>query len=243
MCGQLIKKKKDSLWLKWIHHLYLKGGSVWEHEAPSYSSWTWRKLVSIMKEAKDAVQRQHGGNYSITQGYKWFCDAQVKVRWDKQVWNRLNLPKHSFIMWLAVQDRLNTRARIQKYHDIEASCVFCGCQTETKEHILFRCHWSKLCLEETKTWLDWKCQEEELTGILRWVQRKKTSKLRKQVWLASLAALIYNIWKMRNEYIWGNEGIDSNKVLSQVKNCVKTRIGLVYTKTGKCKDELWRYTL
>lgn len=216
---------------------------MWEHEAPSWSSWTWRKLVAIAKEAKDGVQRQIVGHYSIAQGYKLFCDAQEKVRWDKQVWNMLNLPKHSFIMWLAVKDRLSTRERILKFQNIESSCVFCDSQTETKEHLFFSCHWSRKCLGDMKAWLGWTCQKEELNGMLRWIQRKKVSKFRKQVWIDSLAALIYNIWKMRNLYIWADEGIDSNRVLSQVKSCVKTRIGLVHRRLKNCEDEQWWYTL
>ena len=84
-----------------------------------------------MKEAKDTVRKQIVGNYFIAQGYKLFCGNQEKVKCDKQVWNRWNHPKHSFIMWLAIQNRLATRERVSRYQNIDPVCVFCGSQVET----------------------------------------------------------------------------------------------------------------
>ena len=42
-----IEEKKDNLWVRWVHHIYLKGDNIWEHKAPSNSSFTWRKLMEI----------------------------------------------------------------------------------------------------------------------------------------------------------------------------------------------------
>ena len=98
--------------------MYLKGGSVWGHE--------------VAKEVKDQFGQQVSGNYSIAQGYKLLCVNREKVQWDKQVWNRWNYPKHSFIVWLAIQNRLTTRERLRKYLlNIDNNCVFCGSQGET----------------------------------------------------------------------------------------------------------------
>lgn len=93
-----IDQKKDSLWLKWIHHVYLQGGNIWEHEAPAHSSWNWRKLVSVMRDFKEVYQQKQKPKYTISYGYRLFSGEQMKIQWDRVVWNKWNHPKHSFIL-------------------------------------------------------------------------------------------------------------------------------------------------
>ncbi|WMV48384.1 hypothetical protein MTR67_041769, partial [Solanum verrucosum] len=38
---------KESLWVKWVHGVYIKTGNFWDHKAPADSSWYWRKLNSL----------------------------------------------------------------------------------------------------------------------------------------------------------------------------------------------------
>lgn len=33
-----VQEKKDNLWVRWVHHLYMKKGNPWEQEATSMSS-------------------------------------------------------------------------------------------------------------------------------------------------------------------------------------------------------------
>ncbi|KAF4358535.1 hypothetical protein F8388_026140 [Cannabis sativa] len=51
--------------------------------------------------------------YTISNGYNLFCPPQRKVNWSHGVWNRQNIPRQSFILWTAVQDRLRTRSRLK----------------------------------------------------------------------------------------------------------------------------------
>ncbi|WMV33863.1 hypothetical protein MTR67_027248 [Solanum verrucosum] len=44
--------RKESLWMKWVHGIYIKADTVWSHRAPVDSSWYWRKINSL----KDKMQ-------------------------------------------------------------------------------------------------------------------------------------------------------------------------------------------
>ena len=120
-----LNKKKDSLWLQWIHHVYLKQGeSIWEHVAPIDSNWEWKKLMEIKNMAKEEFQQNPFGNYSIAMGYKILIRKHEKLRWCSQVWCSWNLPKHNFILWLAMH-RLATKDRVVRYNDtIDPQCIF-----------------------------------------------------------------------------------------------------------------------
>ena len=44
---------KDSLWVKWVNTVKLKGRSVWEITDDSSDSWGWRNLLKIREEVRD----------------------------------------------------------------------------------------------------------------------------------------------------------------------------------------------
>lgn len=37
---------------------------------------------------------------------------KVKVTWDTVIWNGLTVPKYRFIIWLAIQERLQTTSKL-----------------------------------------------------------------------------------------------------------------------------------
>ena len=72
------------------------------------------------------------------------------VGWKDLVWFPQNIPRHSFVIWMAVQERLMTQDRIAAWkHDDELRCVFCKQCQDSHEHLFFQCQfshsvWSKM---------------------------------------------------------------------------------------------------
>ncbi|XP_062088358.1 uncharacterized protein LOC133794933 [Humulus lupulus] len=50
--------------------------------------------------------------------------------------------------------------------------------------------------------MHWAVQTETLSNLMRWISRAHLSKFRKMVYAAVVAAVVYHIWKERNEAIW-----------------------------------------
>lgn len=49
-----LTKKEDTLWIRWVHGLYMRGDqNIWDHKPPAGCSWYWRKLNSVKAEMKD----------------------------------------------------------------------------------------------------------------------------------------------------------------------------------------------
>lgn len=42
-----VAKKKDNMWVKWIHHVYVKEGDIWGIKAHVDSSYRWKKLLEL----------------------------------------------------------------------------------------------------------------------------------------------------------------------------------------------------
>lgn len=44
-----IAQKEDTLWIKWVHCIYIKNENWWTYVAPSSASWSW-KVICKMKD-------------------------------------------------------------------------------------------------------------------------------------------------------------------------------------------------
>uniref|UniRef100_A0A803Q484 Reverse transcriptase zinc-binding domain-containing protein n=1 Tax=Cannabis sativa TaxID=3483 RepID=A0A803Q484_CANSA len=116
-------------------------------------SWAWRKIVAV----KNKIQQQVSltsfvvQKYKIQQGYNLLFAEYDKLPWSNLIWDRLIVPKHRFILWLVLWDRLNTRERLSKFMTtMDAKCVFCSKEEETIAHLFFECDYSRSFLQEMK---------------------------------------------------------------------------------------------
>ncbi|XP_062104130.1 uncharacterized protein LOC133815290 [Humulus lupulus] len=237
-----IAKKEDNLWVRWIHSVYNKGEDWWSYQAPTHGSWYWRKLVAVKEQVKSIIDMQQfaGARYQISRGYKLLCPIQNKVKWSQEVWGRLNLPRHSFVLWVAIQNRLRTREKLQKHNVIvESHCLFCRIQTETEEHLFFDCSFSLICLQQVKSWLQWRAESRSLGRLLRWIERAKISRFKKQIFSAAIAALVYQIWHARNDILWNSNVVKEELIVRKVKEDVKCRVSCVWPKNVSSVDIEW----
>ena len=88
-------QKKDSLWVRWIHHKYVKGKDIWELSAKVDASSYWRSILKVRDQFKEEVVRWPKCN--IAAGYRILQGKMEKFHCCNQVWNNFNVPKHSFI--------------------------------------------------------------------------------------------------------------------------------------------------
>ncbi|GFZ02105.1 hypothetical protein Acr_15g0007140 [Actinidia rufa] len=112
--------KKDSLWVKWMNHIYTKDASFWEYIPAKQDSQLVRhlagirdKIVAVEGSYQAALDRLHQwaalGTFNVKAGYEFFRNKGTKPCWTKIAWHRSLMPKHSFILWLRLKKRLLTR--------------------------------------------------------------------------------------------------------------------------------------
>uniref|UniRef100_A0A803Q8P1 Reverse transcriptase zinc-binding domain-containing protein n=1 Tax=Cannabis sativa TaxID=3483 RepID=A0A803Q8P1_CANSA len=186
---------------------YWNAAAMVKH-APMSGSWYWRKMVDLKERIKDCVQHNTFSttNYKIVEELNWFNPNWEKVSWSNEVWSRLNIPKHSFLLWLAMLNKLKTRDRLFKHGYIDgAECIFCNNVAETTNHLFFECYFGTECLKQVKEWLGWHTTAAALTGLLKWVRKARCSSFKKKVLAAGMAALVYCIWIARNELVWNTK--------------------------------------
>ncbi|XP_019238531.1 PREDICTED: uncharacterized protein LOC109218607 [Nicotiana attenuata] len=177
---------------------------------------------------------QKDGKYSIKSGYIWRLGRTEKWPWSRWIWNKRNIPKHSFICWLAGHGRLLTRMRMRKMGITQDTmCTICDRAPETVEHLFFECQFSKECMKIIVNWLSIGIQNFTLQGIWRRLTRGiKGEECRNQM-NAILVALIYYIWKARNEALWHQRVPKPGKVCAQVQQECRLRLENNDRKEGR----------
>ncbi|KAL0401934.1 UNVERIFIED_CONTAM: LINE-1 retrotransposable element O protein [Sesamum latifolium] len=80
-----------------------------------------------------------GGSFSSAATYDVFCPPGPKVGWSSLLVGTFKIPRHRFILWLAILGRLSTLDKPWLQH-LGTSCVLCpDALPETHEHLFFAC--------------------------------------------------------------------------------------------------------
>ncbi|XP_074315988.1 uncharacterized protein LOC141652429 [Silene latifolia] len=196
-----VSSKADYLWICWVNHVYIKKREWFDYQPTAQSSWTWRKICQVKERLKMGYVNgswcTNNRIYTAEEGYKWLMQDEVKVNWYSVVWNRFNIPKHCVIGWLFALRRLLTKDILLQFGVISDGVYeLCCAATEINEHLIFGCSYSQKCIKLLGDWLG--CQIP-WQGTLEWCRAlRMKSLMQKQVIMAAIMALIYEIWMIRN---------------------------------------------
>ncbi|KAH8479746.1 hypothetical protein H0E87_031428, partial [Populus deltoides] len=144
----------------------------------------------------------------LAHAYDFFRPVGSMVSWNPVVWEQWSLPKHNFILWLAVLGRLRTRDRLQ-FLPIDPTCAFCRCEEETHAHLFFSCNWTGCLWAKIKSWLRIGRRMLSLNSALRGLNSKR-SNVEFRMRRVSLAITVYLIWEERNKRVFDatSRGVD-----------------------------------
>lgn len=86
------KKKKEMLWVQWIHNIYIKGRDLASMPTPNQVSWIVRKISEARKwmtqsgnPLDDLKACEERGKFSIKKAYQTFIPQLQKVSWKSLV--------------------------------------------------------------------------------------------------------------------------------------------------------------
>ncbi|GKV32308.1 hypothetical protein SLEP1_g40922 [Rubroshorea leprosula] len=165
------------------------------------------------------------GNFKVGQTWNWLKRKKTRKVWHRLIWFSQAIPKHSFISWLAILNRLSTKAQQRKWTpSIVDTCVLCNNEPETIEHLFFKCSytqkiWKTLSamagIPLTNSW----------QGLLHWMG-KKVSRKSLQNTLVKLAwnAAMYHTWRERNKRIHQKHFKADDEIVYEVQFDVRCKI-------------------
>ncbi|KAL2247874.1 UNVERIFIED_CONTAM: hypothetical protein Sindi_2639700 [Sesamum indicum] len=172
--------------------------------------WQWPLITDIeCLEITHALPTIFGGEDRIiwrfendrptTQAiYELFDPPGPKVGWSSLLSGSLKIPRHKFILWLAIQGKLTTTDKPWLAH--LGPCVLCNeGLIETHAHLFFQCRFSRRCLTEIRRTIRFLWPNREWKDDITWAsQRWRGKHIINMSYRALLAACVYHIWKERN---------------------------------------------
>ncbi|XP_074302950.1 uncharacterized protein LOC141637290 [Silene latifolia] len=221
-----IYSKRDSLWVKWVHQVYIKGSSWDSHVPKTHMSWNWKTIYKIRDDFKSGYDAgtwlADKKGYTVCSGYDWIRHKEQKVGWAKLIWKSWALPKHKFLSWLILKIALNVKVKLFKHGTCQDDiCRLCGAGQETVEHVFQTCQYVSMVLAGVCDWLG--IPKPTVNRII-WVGRRNWSLLKRNVCLAVVMAVYYAVWHQRNQARLEGIVLRQNISIHQIQQCFKLRM-------------------
>ncbi|XP_020258575.1 uncharacterized protein LOC109834980 [Asparagus officinalis] len=211
--------------------LFLWGNSGYSSGTPLVS---WARLL----KARDKAVQYCGGVENLIQllnsctinsklqvsaVYHAISPVTYAVPWHITVWDKRCYPKHAFICWLAVQNKLLTQDRLLRRGIInENVCCLCsGGNLESRDHLFFDCNFSREIWNNIMDWLQFSWKSCDWNLLMNWFcTRLRGNSFKHGIKRMALSAAIYRIWCERNARIFQSK----TKGVEQLANNIKMDI-------------------
>ena len=122
-------------------------------------------------ERFDRVVRWNGSRnkYKVVEVWRVIRPRKEKVKWHKLVWVGFVVPKHAFITWLAVLNRLPTKDRMRAWGmEVDGNCILCRSAVETRDHLFYGCVFSKQIWKEVLNLSTYSREPSDWDEELQW---------------------------------------------------------------------------
>ncbi|KAL2235307.1 UNVERIFIED_CONTAM: hypothetical protein Sindi_1262900 [Sesamum indicum] len=155
-------------------------------------------LPTIFGGEDRIIWRFENGRPTVQAIYELLDPPGPKVGWSSLLSGSLKIPRHIFILWLAIQGKLATADKPWLAH--LGTCILCNeGMTETHAHLFFQCRFSRRCLTEIRRTIRFLWPNREWKDDITWAsQRWRGKHIINMSYRALLAACVYHIWKERN---------------------------------------------
>ncbi|KAL2248037.1 UNVERIFIED_CONTAM: hypothetical protein Sindi_2656000 [Sesamum indicum] len=116
------------------------------------------------------IWRFPDGHPTVQALYQLLCPPGPKVGWTSLLLGSLKIPRHSFILWMAIQEKLTTD---KPWLAHLGGCILCdGDADETHSHLFFRCQFSRRCLAALRQIIRFAWPNREWARDVEWATRK-----------------------------------------------------------------------
>nr|GMC81691.1 uncharacterized protein LOC109176397 [Ipomoea batatas] len=168
--------------------------------------WFWRKDLK--------------GLYSVRNGYRELYGEAIQPdscnfkSWN-QLWRLKIPPKIKNFIWRCARNILPVKTvLLQRRVEIPPDCPLCHKEVESRSHLFLDCEFSKPVWDNTilplhileASFESWLSQVVDLDD-----ENKSRS----------IIAILWTVWKNRNEYVWNNKQWNVNAIRISVTNCIK----------------------
>nr|GMC80236.1 LINE-type retrotransposon LIb DNA [Ipomoea batatas] len=239
------------LWVRIMNEKYVKDGNFFMAPIPHNSSWGWRSIVRLQnllphKEVNkirsiplpladhilDALYwpASPGGTFSVSEAYRYIAGNdetwEVDWVWKTKVWESCRM-----FLWLVVKDKLLTNA-VTKTRGLtnNCSCMGCGEDGESIEHILIHCDLARECWR--KSYHPTNFKYSQTTSFAPWLKGNYSSNITMNgiPWSLTFSYMCWELWKARNKKIFEHSSLSPEEIVHRSKSSAKEAFSIGYKR-------------
>lgn len=213
---------------------------------PTTSSWALKELIESTpstlhpNNGPNSVRwlPSSNGKFSITFTWNYLRKSGDRMPWAAILKGPHNIPKASFVTWMAILGRLNTGNRLRLFGISQyAECVFCKDSRENHNHLFFDFLFSSKI---------WTCIQSKLNvswPILQWpgvtqlvALSAKGKYIRAIIVKLAFTCTVYQLWIARNNRIFRKEMIPEEVVIKWIVDMIRFRMMSITNITRHSSD-------
>ena len=156
--------------------------------------------------------------------YDYLVEQRPNVSWYTSVWFSRAIPRHSFHIWLVIQNRLPTRDRLINWGlQVHPNCLLCNRNQETRNHLFFSCDFSydlwvivarRLDLLPNR---DWEVTLDQMNSLPQPLTQRLLS-------LLAWHSTVYWLWNERNARLHNNSFRSVDQIFRQIDRQLRNKL-------------------
>lgn len=156
--------------------------------------------------------------------YDYLMEPRPDVYWYGAVWISRAIPRHSFHMWLVIQNRIPTRDRLIQWGlQVDQSCLLCNRNRESRDHLFFSCDFSyklwelvtrRLGISPSRDWENTLAQMVSLSLPLP----------QRLLVLLAWQSVVYWLWNERNTRLHANTYRSTDQIFKLIDRQLRNKI-------------------
>lgn len=189
--------------------------------------------VYLWRNSQDAPP----GVFSFSKTWDRLHPSPPPVSWFNSVWFKSRVPKHAFLTWVSVRNRLPTRNRLLNWGmNIPSTCLLCDADNESRNHIFFTCSYAK-DVRESFFLRSGLTPPADFEAVINWVQTMVPRGKLQTICKLIFQAVMYTLWKERNLRVHSNGKRTVTALRKEIQLILKAKL------YGMDKEILLRRTL
>ncbi|GJV81463.1 RNA-directed DNA polymerase, eukaryota, reverse transcriptase zinc-binding domain protein [Tanacetum coccineum] len=226
-------------------------------------AWVWPEVLTnsfdalsiipppLLVQGKPDVVKWRSKNgrlydFSVSAVWDDIRKSNPLVPWAKLVWFSQCIPRHSFILWLAILGRLKTHDSMRNWDKVDnLVCVFCGKVPDNHNHLFFECNFPKAVWGRLKDMVKLDHVPFRWSDILKFLLNRP---INKSIWSILqrlvLGACVYIIWQERNFRTFQSCSRSLDDVCNLIIDVVRLRVlSLKLNPSAQVYDaaDLWNF--
>ncbi|CAA7058278.1 unnamed protein product [Microthlaspi erraticum] len=144
--------------------------------------------------------------------------------WTTTVWSKSRIPKHAFILWVALRNRLTTRDKLRSWGmTVPENCLLCGTGQESRNHIFFQCPYS---LHVWGSFLHHRSLSPpiDFDDIAIWTQSASPIKKVRVICNLVYQAVVYIVWRERNSRLHSSISKPPEVLTKEIQVILKAKL-------------------